>query len=194
MMQNAAEMQCSVGFLDPQVFTATVISHQPSTVTQAIKNAMKNDYVVGAYNTGGHWVTVIISMKYKEVWYLDSAKLFPGRKFTDVRHIVNWVFDARMEEMMKENKKKPKTKPKLKHRIDVNCAQQPSGTFLCGFYVAFNMLKLVGDIPIMKKAADFKAALTVSIEDLKPVREMLCEFILKETLDPKGNFYSAFYL
>jgi hypothetical protein len=41
---------------------------------------------------------------------------------------------------------------------------------------------------------DFKAALTVSIEDLKPVREMLCEFILKETLDPKGNFYSAFYL
>jgi hypothetical protein len=106
----------------------------------------------------------------------------------------------------------------------LQCAQQPSGTFLCGFYVAFNMLKLVGDIPIMKKAAvsiflvsthilhliletdlylyshndcilqDFKAALTVSIEDLKPVREMLCEFILKETLDPKGNFYSAFYL
>ncbi|PVH37861.1 hypothetical protein PAHAL_5G392800 [Panicum hallii] len=192
MMQNAAEMQCSVAFLDPQVFTATVISHQPSTVTQAIKNAMKNDYVVGAYNTGGHWVTVIISMKYKEVWYLDSAKLFPGRKFTDVRHIVNWAFDARMEEMMKANKKRPKTKPKLTHRIDVKCAQQPSGTFLCGFYVAFNMLRLVGDIPIMKKAADFNAALTVSIEDLKPVREMLCEFILKETLDPKGNFYSAF--
>jgi hypothetical protein len=95
MMENAAEMQCSVGFLDPQVFTATVISHQPSTVTQAIKNAMKNDYVVGAYNTGGHWVTVIISMKYKEVWYLDSAKLFPGQKFTDVRYIVNWSVSCR---------------------------------------------------------------------------------------------------
>jgi hypothetical protein len=82
---------------------------------------------------------------------------------------------------MKANKKKIKTKPKLTHRIDVKvrlgffygsslhtylvtalichfgtflqCAQQPSGTFLCGFYVAFNMLKLVGDIPIMKKAA-----------------------------------------
>jgi hypothetical protein len=80
-----------------------------------------------------------------------------------------------MEEMMKANKKKPRTKPKLMHRIDVNvrlrffylfgttltchfgtflqCAQQPSGAFLCGFYVAFNMLKLVGDIPIIKKAA-----------------------------------------
>jgi hypothetical protein len=35
----------------------------------------------------------------------------------------------------------------------LQCAQQPSETFLCGFYVAFNMLKLLGDIPIMKKAA-----------------------------------------
>jgi hypothetical protein len=40
----------------------------------------------------------------------------------------------------------------------------------------------------------FKAALTISIEDLKPVWKMLCEFILKETLDPKGYFYSSFYL
>jgi hypothetical protein len=35
----------------------------------------------------------------------------------------------------------------------LQCAQQPSGTFLYGFYVAFNMLKLLSDIPIMKKAA-----------------------------------------
>jgi hypothetical protein len=33
----------------------------------------------------------------------------------------------------------------------LQCAQQPSGTFLCGFYVAFNMLKLLGDISIIKK-------------------------------------------
>ena len=37
---------------------------------------------------------------------------------------------------------------------------------------------------------DFKAALNVSTEDLKSVREMLCEYILKETLDQKGNFYN----
>jgi hypothetical protein len=33
---------------------------------------MNNNYVVGAYYTS-HWVTVIICMKFKEVWYLDSA-------------------------------------------------------------------------------------------------------------------------
>jgi hypothetical protein len=35
---------------------------------------MKNNYVVGAYNTGGHLVTMIICMQFKDVRYLDSAK------------------------------------------------------------------------------------------------------------------------
>ena len=35
----------------------------------------------------------------------------------------------------------------------MQCAQQPSGSIICGFYVASNMLKLLGDIPIIKKAA-----------------------------------------
>jgi hypothetical protein len=31
----------------------------------------------------------------------------------------------------------------------------------------------------------------VSIEDVKHVRKMLCAYILKETIDRKGNFYSG---
>jgi hypothetical protein len=38
---------------------------------------------------------------------------------------------------------------------------------------------------------DFKPPGDVSIEDVKRVREMLCEYILKETIDRKGNFYSG---
>jgi hypothetical protein len=37
----------------------------------------------------------------------------------------------------------------------------------------------------------FKSLVHVSTEDLKRVREMLCEYILKETIDRKGNFYSG---
>jgi Ulp1 family protease len=33
---------------------------------------MNNDYVVGVDCTS-HWVIVIICMKFKEVWYLDST-------------------------------------------------------------------------------------------------------------------------
>jgi hypothetical protein len=38
---------------------------------------------------------------------------------------------------------------------------------------------------------DFKVAANVSMEDLKSVREMLCDYILKETLNRKGNFYNG---
>jgi hypothetical protein len=38
---------------------------------------------------------------------------------------------------------------------------------------------------------DFKPLVDVFMEDVKRVREMLCEYILKETIDRKGNFYSG---
>jgi hypothetical protein len=38
---------------------------------------------------------------------------------------------------------------------------------------------------------DFKPHVDISTEDVKRVREMLCEYILKETIDGKGNFYSG---
>jgi hypothetical protein len=38
---------------------------------------------------------------------------------------------------------------------------------------------------------DFKPPIYVSTEDVKRVREMLCDYILKETIDRKGKFYSG---
>jgi hypothetical protein len=38
---------------------------------------------------------------------------------------------------------------------------------------------------------DFKPPVDVSIEDVKRVQEMLCEYILKETIDWKDKLYSS---
>jgi hypothetical protein len=38
---------------------------------------------------------------------------------------------------------------------------------------------------------NFKPPIDVSTEDVKRVREMLCEYILKETIDRKGKFYNG---
>jgi hypothetical protein len=51
MMDMAAEIQISVGFLDLDLFTSTNISQRSHQVGKAISNAMNNDYVVGAYRT-----------------------------------------------------------------------------------------------------------------------------------------------
>jgi hypothetical protein len=91
MMDKAAEKQISVAFLDPDFFTSTKISQRSQQVGKAISNAMMNNYyVVGAYCTS-HWVTMIICMKFKEVWYLDSAKQHPPLKFPDVQIVLNWL-------------------------------------------------------------------------------------------------------
>jgi len=89
MKQQANQMQNNVGFLDPQVFSATMLQLQTKEVTQAITKAMKHDFVVGAYNTGGHWIVVTIAIKWDVVLYLDSAKTWPKQKFKDVIIVVN---------------------------------------------------------------------------------------------------------
>jgi hypothetical protein len=94
MMDKVAEMQISVGVLDPDLFSSTNISQRSQQVSKAISNAMNNDYVVGAYCTC-HWVTVIICMKFKEAWYLDSAKQHPTIKFLDLKPILNWLVSCR---------------------------------------------------------------------------------------------------
>jgi hypothetical protein len=95
MMDKAAEKKISVGVLDPDLFTSTNISQHSQQVGKAISNAMMNNYnVVGAYCTS-HWVTVIICMKFKEVWYLDSAKQHPPLKFPDLQPVLNWSVSCR---------------------------------------------------------------------------------------------------
>jgi hypothetical protein len=95
MMDKAAGMQINVGFLDLDLFTSTNISQRSQQVGKAISNAMLNNYyVVGAY-CSSHWVTVIICMKFKEVWYLDSAKQHPPLKFPNLKPVVDWSISCR---------------------------------------------------------------------------------------------------
>jgi hypothetical protein len=95
MMDKAAEKQVSVGFLDPDLFTSINISQRSQQVGKAISNAMMNNYyVVAAYCTS-QWVTMIICMKFKEVWYLDSAKQHPPLKFPNLQIVLNWSVSCR---------------------------------------------------------------------------------------------------
>jgi hypothetical protein len=88
-MDKAVEKHISFGFLNPDLFTSRNISQRFQQVGKAISNAMMNNYyMVGAYCTS-HWVIVIIIMKFKEVWYLDSAKQHHLLKFPDLQNVLN---------------------------------------------------------------------------------------------------------
>lgn len=86
----AKDMGVDVEFLDPQMFSATMIQCKSNVVVNEIAILMNHDFIVGAYNTGGHWVLIVIVMKWNLVFYLDSAKMVSKRKFPDVVQVVNW--------------------------------------------------------------------------------------------------------
>jgi hypothetical protein len=64
-------------YLDPQMMTMTVIQTEKVEVVKYLVRAIcyykdKKEMLIVSYNTGSHWVLLIISMRHNQVWYHDS--------------------------------------------------------------------------------------------------------------------------
>jgi hypothetical protein len=87
-MDKAAEMQISVGFRSRFVYFDKYFSAFSTSWQSNLKCNDEQRYVLGAFCTS-HWATVITCMKFKEVWYLDSAKQHPPLMFLDLQPVLN---------------------------------------------------------------------------------------------------------
>ncbi|RLN33216.1 hypothetical protein C2845_PM03G33630 [Panicum miliaceum] len=83
---------------------------------------------------------------------------------------------------------KSKATPKLTHKTDFKCPQQLSGSNLCGFHVAFNMMTLIGDGKTYKISTDFTAP-PISKDSYVMIPEMISNFILRNVIPPEGRYY-----
>jgi hypothetical protein len=86
----AKEVGVDVGFLDPQAFLAAMVQFETNFLVDQIPKLMNHDFMVGVYNPGGHWVLVVIVINWSLVFCLDSTKIVPKQKFTNVQQVVNW--------------------------------------------------------------------------------------------------------
>ena len=77
MLELAKEMGVDVGFLDPQIFSTLGIQFQSNFVVDQIAKLMNHDFMVGAYNMGGHWGPVVFATKSNLIFHLDSTKIVP---------------------------------------------------------------------------------------------------------------------
>jgi hypothetical protein len=82
-------------YLDPQISTRTnllLASSRKDVVAyfvKAMRHYSDKEILVLAFNTGNHWVTLAISIKYDQVWYYDSAR--PTDSITGERLTHDWT-------------------------------------------------------------------------------------------------------
>jgi hypothetical protein len=66
-------------YLDPQIAMRTNIdTNRPEVVVyfaKSMKHYRDKEMLVVPFNTGNHWVTLSISIKYDQVCYCDSSRL-----------------------------------------------------------------------------------------------------------------------
>ena len=81
MFQDAREHNLHVAFFDPQPLLLYVIGQDRHFAVRgyveralALAKFLKKELIIFPCKTGGHWIVVIISMKWRTVWYLDSQK------------------------------------------------------------------------------------------------------------------------
>lgn len=68
-----------VQILDPQPLTLSVVaSDKDGLICNYVAKVMsislkrKKDFLMFTCNTGGHWIVVVISLRWGTVWYVDS--------------------------------------------------------------------------------------------------------------------------
>ena len=67
----------SVGLLDPEPLAVSTIKEDKdfssSYLEFGLKKHLDKNFVMFAYNTGHHWLAVVIALKWKKVFYIESS-------------------------------------------------------------------------------------------------------------------------
>ena len=67
-----------VGFLDPQMMSLSTMNQDRSYVvdyvTKALQKCSRKRLIMFAHNTVGHWILVVIMLKWRKALYFDSQR------------------------------------------------------------------------------------------------------------------------
>ena len=71
-------MSLSVGFLDPEPLTFEGLSGGPGSMgitylEWGLRKHLDKDFVMFAHNPSGHWIAVVIAIKWSRVSFVDSV-------------------------------------------------------------------------------------------------------------------------
>ncbi|TVU03590.1 hypothetical protein EJB05_50907, partial [Eragrostis curvula] len=146
--------------------------------------AKAKDYIMFAFNPGGHWVLVVIAPKWNKVWYMDSTSATATRDFDPLKTVI----DEAWTQFLSITRTNKKGKAKLYHSFKFPCHQQASGE-TCGFYVAHHMILTATKVGLTRPE-DFKFPTgPIPVEELGKIRAKTVTFLMSQVISAKGEFH-----
>ncbi|TVU33801.1 hypothetical protein EJB05_15609 [Eragrostis curvula] len=178
-----------VAVLDPQCMSFSVIEKERSFTISYVEKALslanfsKKKYLMFACNTGGHWIAVVLSIKWCTVWYIDSMK---GNKFDTLINLL----DESFANFIKNDPRRKLGMSELKHITTFQCHQQPIGAKSCGFYTAYHLLYAASISAKLTNPEDFILP-SESLGDsvLSDLRERMAGFFMNQVVAKDGEFH-----
>ncbi|TVU26402.1 hypothetical protein EJB05_28948, partial [Eragrostis curvula] len=173
--------ESAVAILDPQSMTFQVIVNDREYTRSYVEKAMslanfsKKEFLMFGCNTGGHWVAVVISLKWSTVWYMYSE----NEKQVD---ILAELFDESFANFIQSDPRRQQSMSKLKHKRNFPCHQQPMGSLSCGFYMAYHILYAASISATLKSPEDFSVPTEVLDHGvLSDIRRRIASFFVSES-------------
>ncbi|PVH64317.1 hypothetical protein PAHAL_2G236100 [Panicum hallii] len=180
------------GYIDPQMMTVTFMNSDRDSLVRYMVKCMgvhaDKEHIVVPYNLGDHWVTLIINVRSKQVFYLDSSIPSDESGAPQIRDysLVISILDESLDRHLRASEGyKEQRQVAFTHHTAWTCTRQPSGNS-CGFYVCHNML-LVAEKPDFMDEDDYFNRTTLG--NVQDIRERPAGFLMMEVINKKGEFH-----
>ncbi|TVU21211.1 hypothetical protein EJB05_30835, partial [Eragrostis curvula] len=94
MVQECNKKKVPVVFLDCQGFSmSNIVSHREFVLTYLTKafnrHHVTKKFIMFPYNCAGHWILVLICLKWGKVWYLDSTSSNTNRNLSELEAVID---------------------------------------------------------------------------------------------------------
>ena len=92
MVVETKKKTAPMGYLDPALMSLTMLESSQSFMVDYLANGFqhyaKNKMVMFAHNHAGHWIYVVIILKYNKILYFDSLR---SQKFdhASLKNVIN---------------------------------------------------------------------------------------------------------
>ncbi|KAL6614557.1 hypothetical protein ACP70R_036827 [Stipagrostis hirtigluma subsp. patula] len=160
-------------------------------ITKVFLHSQDKDEIRTAYNTGDHYICLIISpKKWGQIVIFNSLADYPKDSYQDIIDLIQAAYKKYVDAGGEHN---PKHKDKMYITVHPWCHKQPPGSVLCGYYVC-EFLRVNGRYIVNSEDHEelHPTDRPLGEKDLLKIQEDTTHFLMREVIHKEGLFYDGF--